>query len=85
MAKRTARAPEVEKENPTVAVDKTTPELLHPATSAMIARGARCNKPLILWRKEPDGSWMECYLQADCTYGGCVRVDPSQVPPDLRG
>jgi hypothetical protein len=82
MARRPVNSPQAQKGK--TKANKNAPELLHPATSAMIARGTMCNKPLILWRKESDGSWMECYLQSDCTYGGCVPVDPSQVPQELR-
>lgn len=59
--------------------------LLHAGTSVMIARSGKCNLPLILWRKLGDDSWEECFLQADCTYGGCVPVDASLVPPDVKG
>lgn len=59
--------------------------LSHPATTAMIARVSGCNKPPILWRKQGDGSWMECFLKPDCTYGNCQEVDASQVPPEIRG
>ena len=58
--------------------------LSHPATAAMVARVSGCNKPPILWRKQADGSWMECFLKADCTYGNCHAVDESEVPPDIR-
>ena len=55
----------------------------HPATTAMTARVAGCNKPPILWRKIGD-SWMECFLKSDCTYGNCQEVDESQVPEAIR-
>src|SRR6516225_6165306 len=55
----------------------------HPATAAMTARVAGCNKPPILWRKIGD-SWMECFLKSDCTYGNCQEVDESQVPAAIR-
>ena len=55
----------------------------HPATTAMTARMAGCNKPPILWRKIGD-SWMECFLKSDCTYGNCQEVDESQVPEAIR-
>lgn len=55
----------------------------HPATTTMIARVSGCNKPPILWQKE-GGSWMECFLKSDCTYGNCQEVDPSQVPDSIR-
>ena len=55
----------------------------HPATAAMTARVAGCNKPPILWRKIGD-SWMECFLKSDCTYGNCQEVDESQVPEAIR-
>ena len=58
--------------------------LSHPATVAMIARIGHCNKPPILWRKQSDGSWLECYLLPDCTYGNCHAVDASEVPSALR-
>jgi hypothetical protein len=56
----------------------------HPGTTAMIARVTGCNKPPILWRQQGDGSWMECFLKPDCTYGNCQVVDKSQVPPQVR-
>jgi hypothetical protein len=58
--------------------------LSHPATTAMIARIGSCNKPPILWRKQGDGSWLECFLMPDCTYGNCHAVDSSEVPPGIR-
>jgi hypothetical protein len=58
--------------------------LSHPATTALLARMSGCNKPPILWRKQGDGSWLECFLLPDCTYGNCHAVDQSEVPPDLR-
>jgi hypothetical protein len=56
----------------------------HPATTAMNARVNGCNKPPILWRQQGDGSWLECFLKSDCTYGNCVAVDPSEVPAEIR-
>jgi hypothetical protein len=64
--------------------DQGASVLLHPATSAMIARGAKCNKPLILWRRQADGSYLECFLQADCTYSGCIPVSADQVPGEVK-
>lgn len=58
--------------------------LSHPATTAVITRMGRCNKPPILWRKQSDGSWMECFLLPDCTYGNCIAVDTSVVPHNIR-
>jgi hypothetical protein len=58
--------------------------LSHPATAAMISRVGRCNKPPIKWLKQADGSWMECFLKQDCTYGNCHAVEASEVPPDIR-
>ncbi|MBR1271367.1 hypothetical protein JQ629_28175 [Bradyrhizobium sp. AUGA SZCCT0222] len=58
--------------------------LAHPATAEMIARVNGCNKPPILWRKQSDGSWLECFLKPDCTYGNCQVVLPSQVPLAIR-
>lgn len=58
--------------------------LLHPATLAMVSRIGQCNKPPIQWHRMPDGSWLECFLMSDCTYGNCVPVDASQVPPEVR-
>lgn len=59
--------------------------LAHPGTAAMIDRINACNKPPICWQRLADGSYLECYLRADCTYGNCVPVDPSQVPPGAEG
>jgi hypothetical protein len=56
----------------------------HPATIAMVARVTSCNKPPILFRKQSNGTWMECFLKADCTYGDCVEVPASQVPAKLK-
>lgn len=58
--------------------------LAHPATAEMIARVNGCNKPPILWRKHRDGSWMECFLKPDCTYGNCREVSPNEVPLAVR-
>jgi hypothetical protein len=27
---------------------------------------------------------MECFLQADCTYDGCVPVSADQVPDEVK-
>ena len=59
--------------------------LSHPGTTALLARVGSCNKPPILWRKQGDGSWLECFLNPDCTYGNCHAVDESDVPPEVRG
>jgi hypothetical protein len=56
----------------------------HPGTTAMIARVSACNKPPILWQKGGDGSWLECFLRPDCTYGNCRAVDESEVPAEIR-
>ncbi|GAA3102994.1 hypothetical protein GCM10010520_55140 [Rhizobium viscosum] len=40
----------------------------------MVGRVARCGKPAVQIRVMPDGSRLECYLQSDCTYAGCVPV-----------
>jgi hypothetical protein len=58
--------------------------LSDPATHAMIARAGGCNKPPIQWLQQADGSWMECFLRSDCTYGNCNPVDASDVPPQIR-
>lgn len=63
---------------------RKTKLLSHPATAEMIARVNGCNKPPILWRKQSDGSWLECFLKPDCTYGNCQVVSPSQVPLAIR-
>jgi hypothetical protein len=65
---------------------KTKPQdaFSHPGTTAMLSRISGCNKPPIIWRKLGDGSWLECFLMSDCTYGNCHAVDPSDVPPDVR-
>jgi hypothetical protein len=64
---------------------KIDPRVLsHPGTHAMIARVAGCNKPPILWRKQGDGSWLECFLNPDCTYGNCRAVDENEVPAEVR-
>lgn len=57
----------------------------HPATIAMVARVSSCNKPPVIFRKQPNGSWMECFLKSDCTYGNCETVPASDVPASLRG
>ena len=57
----------------------------HPGTTAMLARIAGCNKPPIIWLKQADGSWLECFLKPDCTYGNCHAVDESVVPQGVRG
>jgi hypothetical protein len=56
----------------------------HPATIAMIARVGSCNSPPIKFLKQSDGSWLECFLKADCTYGNCVPVAASEVPAALK-
>jgi len=58
--------------------------LAHPATAAMVARINGCGKPPILWERLADGSYLECFLKSDCTYGNCVPVEASQVPPEYR-
>jgi hypothetical protein len=63
--------------------DKTL--LAHPGTVAMFERINACNKPPICWQRLADGSYLECHLRADCTYGNCVPVDASQVPPGADG
>ena len=59
--------------------------LSHPGTHALIARVTTCNKPPIQWLKQGDGSWLECTLKSDCTYGNCHEVPASEVPPEVRG
>jgi hypothetical protein len=56
----------------------------HPATMAMAARVDNCNKPPIKFIKQPDGSFLECFLKSDCTYGDCVPVAADQVPAALK-
>ena len=50
----------------------------------MITRVAGCNKPPILWLKQGDGSWLECFLKPDCTYGNCHAVEAKHVPSGVR-
>ncbi len=57
---------------------------LHPGMTAMLARTGDCNKPPIQWLKQADGSWLECYLRSDCTYGNCHEVSASDVPAAVR-
>jgi hypothetical protein len=57
--------------------------LSHPATTAMLNRVGSCNKPPIKWLQQGDGSWLECFLMPDCTYGNCHAVEDSEVPPEL--
>ncbi|MBY5536597.1 hypothetical protein HFO42_25930 [Rhizobium leguminosarum] len=49
-------------------------------TDVMARRSAGCNQPAVKYRRMPDGSWLECYLQSDCTYGGCKPISADQVP-----
>jgi len=56
----------------------------HPGMTAMIARVAGCNKPPIEWLKQGAGSWLECFLKPDCTYGNCHAVDVRDVPSVYR-
>lgn len=58
--------------------------LAHPATAAMVARINGCGKAPIQWERLADGTYLECFLKSDCTYGNCVPVDASQVPPEYR-
>lgn len=46
----------------------------------MAERVKSCNLPAIKYRKMPDGSWLECYLQSDCSYAGCKPVAAPPVP-----
>ena len=46
----------------------------------MRQRVKSCNLPAIQYRKMPDGSWLECYLQSDCSYAGCTPVAAPPVP-----
>jgi hypothetical protein len=59
--------------------------LAHPATTEMLSRVGGCGKPPIIWLKQGDGSWLECFLRPDCTYGNCHEVPASTVPASLRG
>ncbi|MBP0116000.1 hypothetical protein [Bradyrhizobium vignae] len=56
----------------------------HPATNALADRVARCNKPPLKWLRQADGSWLECSLRSDCTYGNCHEVSASEVPAEIR-
>jgi len=58
--------------------------LAHPGTTAMLARASGCNKPPVTWLQQSDGSWLECFLRPDCTYGNCHAVPASEVPPEIR-
>ncbi|MDX0949472.1 hypothetical protein GOD93_28100 [Sinorhizobium medicae] len=51
-------------------------------SDVMSARSAHCNKPAVIYRKMPDGSWLECYLQSDCSYAGCRPIAAELVPVD---
>ncbi len=55
-----------------------------PATNVLVDRVARCNKPPLKWLKQSDGSWLECSLRSDCTYGNCHEVSANEVPPEIR-
>ncbi len=55
-----------------------------PGTNVMADRVARCNKPPLKWLKQADGSWLECTLRSDCTYGNCHEVSANEVPPEIR-
>lgn len=55
-----------------------------PATNALVDRVARCNKPPLKWLKQSDGSWLECSLRSDCTYGNCHEVSANEVPSEIR-
>jgi hypothetical protein len=57
---------------------------LDPATKSFSARVAGCNKPPVKYLKQSDGSWLECFLRPDCTYGNCHFVDKSEVPSAIR-
>jgi hypothetical protein len=57
----------------------------HPATTAMLARMSHFKKPPIKWRQQADGSWLECYLLPDGTYGNCDPVSKELVPESIRG
>lgn len=58
--------------------------LSHPAMTAMMARVGGCGKPPVIWLKQGDGSWLECFLRPDCTYGNCHEVPASEVPAEMR-
>jgi hypothetical protein len=58
--------------------------LSDPATVAMFSRMNTHNKPPIKWLRQADGSWLECYLMPDGTYGNCDPVAPDVVPPAIR-
>ncbi|BBC02403.1 hypothetical protein ABIF38_008828 [Bradyrhizobium japonicum] len=55
-----------------------------PATNAIADRVARCNKPPLKWLRQADGSWLECSLRSDCTYGNCHEVSANEVPAEIR-
>ncbi|WP_271672942.1 hypothetical protein [Bradyrhizobium sp. CCBAU 51627] len=55
-----------------------------PATNALADRVARCNKPPLKWLRQADGSWLECSLRSDCTYGNCHEVSANEVPAEIR-
>jgi hypothetical protein len=40
----------------------------------LAAAHEQCGKPPYEYRKQPDGSWLRCRLQSDCTYAGCIPV-----------
>jgi hypothetical protein len=34
--------------------------------------------------RQADGSWLECSLRSDCTYGNCHEVSANIVPAEIR-
>jgi hypothetical protein len=73
------------KEPQKVAVATSLGQLMaHPATTVMLSRMASANLPPIKWRQQADGSWLECYLLPDGTYGNCDPVNPDSVPQSIK-
>lgn len=58
--------------------------MLELGMNAIAKRAAHCNKAPIKWLKQADGSWLECFLRSDCTYGNCHEVSASKVPAEIR-
>lgn len=76
------RAKKLKAKKPAAKIDASL--LSHPGLTSMMARVGSCNKPPIYWHKAADGSWMECFLRPDCTYGNCHEVSEDEVPPEIR-
>jgi hypothetical protein len=72
------------KRKETDAVASATELMSHPATAVMLGRMSKFGKPPIKWREQADGSWLECYLLPDGSYGNCDPVAASAVPPGIR-